>query len=77
MDGQKFGNDIPETGREIVQSVKKAGFDGIIEVWIEISSGKAFCIEWESMDPFKTIEPVAPSFFDFVSNIAYRQLSSM
>lgn len=30
MDGQKFGNDIPDTGREIVQSVKKAGFDGII-----------------------------------------------
>ncbi len=30
MDGQKFGNDIPDTGREIVQKVKKAGFDAII-----------------------------------------------
>jgi len=30
MDGQKFGNDIPDTGRGIVQGVKKAGFDAII-----------------------------------------------
>ncbi len=30
MDGQKFGNDIPDTGREIVQKLKKAGFDAVI-----------------------------------------------
>jgi orotate phosphoribosyltransferase len=30
MDGQKFGNDIPDTGRDIVQAVKKAGCDAII-----------------------------------------------
>lgn len=30
MDGQKFGNDIPETGREVVWKLKKAGFDAVI-----------------------------------------------
>ena len=30
MDGQKFGNDIPDTGRDIVQKLKKAGFDAVI-----------------------------------------------
>jgi orotate phosphoribosyltransferase len=30
MDGQKFGNDIPDTGRSIVQKLKMAHFDAVI-----------------------------------------------
>jgi len=30
MDGQKFGNDVPHTGRKLVQKLKKAGFDAVI-----------------------------------------------